>query len=70
MGIFLVLPLIIIYLRMCNSILVEKEKKIREGMKIMGMSDFSFYSSWITRYLISYVIVSLIIAAILKGSIF
>jgi ATP-binding cassette subfamily A (ABC1) protein 3 len=64
------LPLIVTYLRMCSGILTEKEKKIREGMKIMGMSNFSFYSSWISWYLITYTIISLIVSAILKGSIF
>jgi ATP-binding cassette subfamily A (ABC1) protein 3 len=43
----IVLPLIIIFLRMSYQILLEKEKKIREGMKIMGMSDSSFYISYI-----------------------
>ncbi|EGR32681.1 hypothetical protein IMG5_074470, partial [Ichthyophthirius multifiliis] len=70
MGVFLVLPLIVTFLRMCSGILTEKEKKIREGMKIMGMSNFSFYSSWISWYLMTYTIISLIVSAILKATIF
>lgn len=36
---YIVLPLIITFLRMTNGILTEKEKKIREGMKMMGMDN-------------------------------
>lgn len=37
MATFLVLPLIVVFLRMSSTIMTEKEKKIREGMRIMGM---------------------------------
>ena len=39
------LPLLLIFLRYIYAILSEKEKKIREGMKMMGMTNISFYSS-------------------------
>lgn len=35
---------------MISKMLSEKEKKIREGMKMMGMSNSSFYLSWIITY--------------------
>ena len=50
---------------MCYGLLIEKEKRIREGMKIMGMTDFSFYFSWISYYLIIYTIISLLVAGIM-----
>ena len=50
---------------MCYGLLIEKEKRIREGMKIMGMSDLSFYLSWILYYLIIYTSISALVAAIL-----
>jgi len=37
----------IIYLRMTYGIIYEKEKKLREGMKMMGLNNTSFYLSWI-----------------------
>lgn len=46
-GIYLILPLMIIYLRMTYGIIYEKEKKLREGMKMMGLNNTSFYLSWI-----------------------
>lgn len=43
---YLLLPYIVLFSRMVYKILVEKERKIREGMKMMGMSLSSFYLSW------------------------
>lgn len=53
------LPLLLIFLRYIYSILSEKEKKIREGMKMMGMTNFSFYSSWVITYLVIFTIINL-----------
>lgn len=69
-SVFVVLPMILVYLRMTYGLLIEKEKKIKEGMKIMGMSSISFYLSWISYYLIIYVLTSLLVASVLKGAIF
>ena len=52
------LPLLLIFLRYIYSILTEKEKKIREGMKMMGMTNSSFYCSWIVTYLIIFTIIN------------
>jgi len=62
--------MIIIFLRMTYGMLIEKEKKIREGMKIMGMSNTSFYLSWIITYLLIYLVVSILVSLILKRSVF
>ncbi|KAL4490757.1 hypothetical protein ABPG72_021811 [Tetrahymena utriculariae] len=70
MGVFIVLPMILVYLRMTYGLLIEKEKKIREGMKVMGMSDSSFYASWIIYYLIIYIMCSILVATALKVSIY
>lgn len=69
-GQFIVFPLIIIFLRMTYGLLIEKEKRIREGMRIMGMRDISFYLSWIIFYMIKYTIISLIVTIILVTVIF
>ena len=53
------LPLLLIFLRFVYRILIEKEKKIREGMKMMGMSNGSFYASWAVYYFIVYTIINL-----------
>lgn len=58
------------FLRMLSNILTEKEKKIKEGMRIMGMSDTPFYTSHITYQLIIYTIISALQALILQSSVF
>ncbi|KAL4478578.1 hypothetical protein ABPG74_006813 [Tetrahymena malaccensis] len=70
MGVYIVLPMILVYLRMTYGLLIEKEKKIREGMKVMGMSDSSFYVSWIIHYFIIYFFCSILVSSALKGSIY
>ncbi|KAL4429303.1 hypothetical protein ABPG74_002289 [Tetrahymena malaccensis] len=67
---YIVLPLIVFYLRMTNGVLMEKEKKIREGMKMMGMDNFQFYQSWIVTYTIKNIFISILIAGLLNGCIF
>ena len=69
MASLIVLPLIIVFLRMTYGLLQEKEKKIKEGMKIMGMNDSSFYLSWLIYYEIIYFIISLIVSNILNASV-
>jgi len=68
MGNYIVLPLIVVFLRMTYGLLREKESKIKEDLKIMGMSDSSFYLSWIIHYEIIYLIISLFASAFLKIS--
>lgn len=53
------LPLLLIFLRFVFQILSEKEKKIREGMKMMGMTNGSFYCSWIITYIIILTIINI-----------
>lgn len=36
---FTLLPLVIVFTNLLYKLLIEKEKKIREGMKMMGMSN-------------------------------
>jgi len=47
--------------------LTEKEKKIREGMKMMGMSNTSFYLSWIINYAILYFIVAFLMSLLITS---
>lgn len=39
---------------MAYALLEEKEKKIKESMKIMGLSDTAFYLSWCIHYGVIY----------------
>lgn len=60
----------IIYLRMTYGLIYEKEKKLREGMKMMGLSNTSFYLSWIIQYIIIYLIISILATILLSAVVF
>ena len=48
--IYVVFPWIVLFLRFLYRLLYEKERKITEGMKMMGMSNTAFYVSWFLTY--------------------
>jgi ATP-binding cassette subfamily A (ABC1) protein 3 len=50
--------------------MIEKEKRIKEGMKIMGLKGSAFYYSWFITYFIKLTFISLLISIILKATFF
>ena len=46
-----IFALLIIYLRFTYMITYEKEKRVTENMRNMGMGMLSHYFSWLTFYL-------------------
>ena len=58
--IYVVFPWIVLFLRFLYRLLYEKERKITEGMKMMGMNNTAFYASWLITYgIISFISVLL-----------
>jgi len=39
----------------------EKESKAKEGMKMMGLNDFTYYVAWFILYLTICIVVSIIV---------
>ena len=66
-AMYICLPLLLPYLRFMNGILTEKEKKIREGMKIMGLRNSAFYSAWFITYFIIFTIASVFVSGALMA---
>jgi ATP-binding cassette subfamily A (ABC1) protein 3 len=54
----LTLPIAIIYLRMTGVMMLEKERKIKEVMKVMGMTNTSYYGSWILHEFLVFFVAS------------
>jgi ATP-binding cassette subfamily A (ABC1) protein 3 len=48
----------------------EKESKSREGMKMMGLKDTSYFLSWIVFFFIIIVTMSLIIIGMVSFNVF
>ncbi|KAL4476001.1 hypothetical protein ABPG72_007887 [Tetrahymena utriculariae] len=70
MNVFIVIPMIVPFLRLSSRILNEKEKRIREGMMMVGLGKIAFYSSWIITYLLVYIIISILVSIVLKAYFF
>merc|ERR1719473_1872486 len=44
LALFLSIGVIVVMYAFLSSVLSERESKIREGMRMMGLSDFGYYS--------------------------
>jgi len=55
--------------RMLQRIVAEKETKIRESMRMMGLVDWSYWLSWFVYYLIIVTIISIICLIILASNV-
>lgn len=53
-----------------RGMVVEKETKIREGMRMMGMGDLPLYAAWYITYGLLFFIIASIIAIIVKAGMF
>ncbi len=56
--------------RLIRDIVLEKELKMREGMKAMGLGSGALMASWYLTYVVMAIIQSLAIAAMCSDSIF
>lgn len=69
-SIFVIMAYVLPFLKLIYFIMYEKERKIKEGMKMMGMNETAFYVSWLMTYLVIFLFLSLINAIFLKIFIF
>lgn len=53
--------------RMITGVVHEREARLRDGMRMMGMHPASFYASWILTYLAIYLFVVAGVVALLVG---
>ena len=60
MGNLIMFPLIVVFLRFTYLLLFEKEQKIAQNLRNMGMSMYLFYFSWWLFYVIVVFIYSII----------
>ena len=67
---FMLLMYILPVYRLISNIVSEKETKARESMKMMGLSDFSYWLSWFVYYFIIVLIISISCTIILSANVF
>jgi ATP-binding cassette subfamily A (ABC1) protein 3 len=73
-GNFLGLLFTVVFLwpvtRQTKAIVEEKESRIKEGMKMMGLKETGVWLSWFLTYCIVFLIMSIIITIITAGNVF
>ena len=67
---FMLLMYILPVYRLISNIVSEKETKARESMKMMGLSDFSYWLSWFVYYFLIVLIISIASTIILSANVF
>jgi len=58
---FVMIIFIAPYFYVVSKMASEKESKAKEGMKMMGLNDFTYYVAWFILYLTICVVVSIIV---------
>lgn len=69
-NLIFIIAYLIPIVRMIGCIVQEKEYKIKEMMSMMGLSNFAYWMSWITYYIILYLILALFAAGFIGVVIF
>jgi len=67
-GVFITAALFLFSFRLITDIVIEKETKIKEGMKMMGLKEAAYFMSWSITHLTFALPVTLLIVIIFKGS--
>ena len=50
--------------RLIRALVLEKERRIKEGMRMMGLSDTVFYSSWFLSAALQFLLMSVLMALV------
>ena len=70
LGIFYMLSFLYPVSRITRGLVVEKEERIKEGMKMMGLTDFAYNLSWFITILTQLLIVSVLITLVTSTTVF
>lgn len=70
LGIFYMLSFLYPVSRMIRALVLEKEQKIKEGMKMMGLTDFAYNLSWLITTVTQMALVSGLIVLVTMSSVF
>lgn len=63
-GFFFVLTYIVPVSSLIRGLVLEKETRLREGMKMMGMTNMSYNLAWIISYVILFLFIGLLVTLV------
>lgn len=55
---------------MVRALVLDKEERLKEGMKMMGLSEFAYNMSWLITFLTQLTLVSGLITGVTADSVF
>jgi ABC-type lipoprotein export system ATPase subunit len=70
LSFFFVIGFVFPVSRLIRGLVLEKEMKLREGMRMMGLSDAALFGSWLATYAIFWAILAIIITGVASRSMF
>lgn len=70
LGIFYMLSFLYPVSRIVRAVVLDKELRIKEGMKMMGLTDTVYNLSWLITVLLQMTVVSILITLITASSVF
>ncbi len=70
LGIFYMLSFLYPVSRIVRALVLEKETRIKEGMKMMGLTDFVYNISWLITTCLQMTVVSILITLVTASSVF
>lgn len=70
LAFFFVIALLFPVSRMIRGIVMEKEAKLQEGMRMMGMGDAPLLWSWLAVYFVVFLIISAVVTGLTRRNIF
>ena len=66
----MIISYIVPFTRLVNKLVSEKETKVKESMKMMGMVDSAFWMSYLITYFTIFTILAFLITAIGSTTVF
>ena len=66
MGFFFMVMYIPLIYRTIFRIVSEKQSRVKETMRMMGMGDFAYWASWFTDYTVKNLLISTLCFGIIK----
>jgi hypothetical protein len=70
LGLFYMLSFLYPVSRLIRALVLEKESRIKEGMKMMGLTNTVYNLSWLITSLFQFTIVSILITLATAGNVF
>jgi ABC-type lipoprotein export system ATPase subunit len=64
LPLFVILSFILPVSQLIRALVLEKERKIKEGMKMMGLFDSVFYTSWFVTAFLQFMLISVLMTIV------